>query len=87
MPIQPSGDVVSRNLSGEEVLLHLGTGVYFGLNETGTRLWHLLLETRDKEMAIARFKQEFDVDDALLRKDVDDLLLKLKDKGLLRIDP
>jgi hypothetical protein len=76
-------DVVFRNLSGEEVLLHLGTGIYFGLNGTGTRLWQFLLETGDKEQVIARLKNEYDVEEHRLRQDVEDLLRKLVDKGLL----
>ena len=37
-------DVVVRDLAGEAVLLHLGTGTYFGLDTVGTRIWHLLAE-------------------------------------------
>ena len=83
MRFRPSPEAVFRNLSGEEVLLHLGTGIYFGLNESGTRLWRFLLETGDKEQSIARFKSEYDVEENRLRRDVDELLGKLVDKGLL----
>jgi hypothetical protein len=32
-------DVLSRDLQGEEVILDLNTGVYFGLDPVGTRIW------------------------------------------------
>src|SRR2546430_2126111 len=32
-------DVVFRELEGEMVLLNLATGVYFGLDPVGTRIW------------------------------------------------
>jgi hypothetical protein len=83
MRFRPPQDVVYRNLSGEEVLLNLGTGIYFGLNDSGTRLWQYLLETGDKEQVIARLKKEYDVEEPRLRQDVEDLLRKLVDKGLL----
>lgn len=35
-------DVVAREVGGEQVLLHLGSGIYFGLNAVGGRLWQLL---------------------------------------------
>ena len=37
-----SPDVAFRDLDGEAVLLNLATGTYFGLNEMGTRMWHLI---------------------------------------------
>ena len=33
-----SENVVSRELEGEAVILNLESGVYFGLNEVGTRI-------------------------------------------------
>ncbi len=36
-----SEQVTWKALEGESVLLHLETGVYFSLNETGTAAWEL----------------------------------------------
>src|SRR5262245_649086 len=68
--IKSAQDVVFRDLSGEAVLLNLTTGMYFGLNESGTRMWKLLLETGDPEKTLARLKDEYDVDDSRLRSDL-----------------
>jgi len=81
--IRAAQDVVFRDLSGEAVLLNLRTGIYFGLNPSGTRMWQLLLETGDREKTLARIKDEYDVDDSSLRRDLDALIQQLLEKGLL----
>ena len=83
MGIKSSPDVVFRDLSGEAVLLNLTTGMYFGLNESGTRMWKLLLETGDRENTLVRMKVEYDADETSLRRDLDALIEQLLEKGLL----
>ncbi|SOH02577.1 PqqD family protein [Candidatus Kuenenia stuttgartiensis] len=40
--VTPDPDVVITELEGKEaVLLHLGTKMYFTLNETGLRIWQM----------------------------------------------
>ena len=38
-------DVIFRELDGEAILLNLATGMYFGLDQVGTRLWALITES------------------------------------------
>jgi hypothetical protein len=35
-------NLVSTRLAGETVILHLTSGVYYGLDEIGTHIWELL---------------------------------------------
>ena len=42
--ITVSGDVVARDVGGEQVLLDLSSGQYFGLDNVGGRIWELLSE-------------------------------------------
>ena len=35
-------DHVAGDLDGEAIILHLGTGIYYGLNSVGTRVWALI---------------------------------------------
>ncbi len=37
-----SKDVICRDVGGEMVLLHLGSGYFFALNAVGMAVWHLL---------------------------------------------
>jgi hypothetical protein len=86
MKLRIPDDVVYRDLAGEAVLLHLGTGIYFGLDTVGTRIWHLLAEQGDTDTIIPTLLHEYDVDEPQLRRDVDQLIRKLLDKGLLVAD-
>lgn len=62
----PSG-VMFRDLDGEAVLLELQTGRYYGLNETGTRMWLLLLEHGRLEPAFQALLEEYEVPAERLR--------------------
>ena len=86
MKIQVSGDVVSRNLMGEAVLLDLATGTYFGLDEVGTRVWQLLERHGSIDAVVPALLEEYAVDEPRVRADVDRLIRELSDKGLVRID-
>lgn len=56
----PEG-VMFRELDGEAVLLELHSGRYFGLNETGTRMWTVLLEHGRVEPAFQALLTWYDV--------------------------
>jgi coenzyme PQQ synthesis protein D (PqqD) len=86
MRIAIPGDVVFRNLAGEGLLVHLGSGTYFGLNEIGTRFWQLLVEHRSTEAVIPYLLNEYAVDESRLRCDLDALIAQLLDKHLVTTD-
>jgi len=86
MGIRIAADVVFRDLAGEAVILNLATGTYFGLDAVGTRIWQLIAEDWSREQVIAAMLAEYGVEEARLRRDLDDLLGKLRDKGLVTID-
>lgn len=83
MRVTIPGEVVFRDLAGEAVLLHLGTGTYFGLDAVGTRVWHCLAEHRSTEAIVPSLLQEFDVEERQLRMDLDALLAQLIGRQLL----
>src|SRR5262245_50618362 len=86
MKIQVSGDVITRNLMGEAVLLDLAAGVYFGLDPVGTRIWQLLEQHGDTAPIVRAMLDEYDVEESRLRADLERLMRELSDKGLVRID-
>ena len=86
MNIRISDDVVFRDLAGEAVILNFTTGTYFGLNEVGTRMWHLVAEHGSTEKVIDTLLAEYEVEEEQLRRDLDDLVQQLIDKGLVTID-
>lgn len=77
--------VLSHNLQGEEIILNLNTGVYWGLNPVGTRAWQLLSEQRCLSAILKTMREEYDVAEERLRQDLLDLVARLADKGLVEV--
>jgi len=80
-----SPDVVFRDLDGEAVLLHLETGLYFGLDPVGTRIWSLLGEGAPLRRLHAQLLEEYDVAPARLEADLLQLAARLVASGLVDI--
>ena len=87
MNITIADDVLYRELAGESVLLNLASGVYFGLDDVGTRMWYLLAEHGDPEKILPILLAEYEVEATKLRQDVETLIRQLVDKGLVKIEP
>lgn len=79
--------VLVRVLDRESVLLNLETEKYFGLDETGTRMWQLVTACPSIDAAYQELLAEFDVEPELLRTNLTDLLGRLVDNGLLQVLP
>jgi hypothetical protein len=83
--VEVPNNVLVRFLGKECVLLNLKSEIYYGLDEIGTRMWQLLTTAASIEDAYTELLAEFDVDTALLRQNLTELLERLADKGLLEI--
>jgi hypothetical protein len=77
--------VLVRFLDKESVLLNLETERYFGLDETGTRMWQLITASPSIEAAYQELQNEYDVEADLLRIHLTELLGRLVENGLLHI--
>lgn len=80
----PQG-VMFRDLDGEAVVLELESGRYFGLNETGTRMWLLLQEHGSVEAALCALLAEYDVAEECLRKELLSFVETLSSQRLLLV--
>ncbi len=79
--------VLVRILDRESVLLNLETEQYFGLDETGTRMWQLVTGSPNIESAYQELLSEFDVEPELLHSHLTELLTRLVESGLLQVVP
>jgi len=77
--------VMFRDLDGEAVVLELESGRYFGLNETGTRMWLLLQEHGSIESALRALMVEYDVNEERLRKELLSFVDTLSSQRLLQV--
>jgi len=78
-----SKDVASRTVNGEEIILDMAAGTYYGLNEVGTRIWNLLKEKKDLDSVSSILLKEYEVSPEILKKDVLKLANELKKLELL----
>ena len=84
--VRLSEDVLFQELQGDSVLLDLKTGVYFGLDKVGTRIWELLGEHKVISAAVEAMTLIFDVTPQRCTEDILALVLKLQEQGLLEIE-
>ena len=79
--VHPS--VIARELSGETVLLNLESGIYYGLDAIGTRVWQLLVQGRTVAGVCEAMLEEYDVSQEILQGDVARLVAELRERGIV----
>jgi len=75
--------IVFAELGDEAVLLNTETGVYFGLDAVGTRIWKLLVEGASEEQIYASLLDDYDVAPDSLREDLAAFMHQLEQRGLI----
>lgn len=78
--------VLFRELDGEAVLLDLQSERYYGLDDVGTRIWSLLSELGDVQVVRERLLSEYNVDGAVLERDLARLIEELAKFGMLTVE-
>jgi hypothetical protein len=78
-----SDGVVVRDLDGESVILDMDSGIYFGLDRIGTRVWQLIEQHGTLEEVVRIMQNEYDVDPQTLRADAEALVAALIEKRLV----
>lgn len=76
---------VSADLMGEAAILHLETGVYYGLNEVGARIWNLLQDPVTGSEIKSAILAEYDVPPHICERDICSLLGKLLSANLVQV--
>jgi hypothetical protein len=83
--MEPADEVILHEQEGEAFLLHVPSGRYFGLNETGLVVWKALLAGKDPTEELGRRWPDVAVEER--RADADVLLQALADAGLIERPP
>jgi hypothetical protein len=76
---------ISSEIAGEEVILDLEDGTYYGLNEVGADVWNLASSPHRVDDICAVLTDEYDVERKVLKRDVVDLLADMRKHGLIRV--
>jgi Coenzyme PQQ synthesis protein D (PqqD) len=78
-------DQVSSDLAGEAVVLSLTSGVYYGLDAVGARIWNLMQEPRTVYSIRDAILEEFEVEADRCERDLLAFLQRLAAEGLIEI--
>ena len=83
--IRRNPQVVYRELAGDGggVLLHLESGAYHGLNETGSLIWNLLDGERDFTALVAELHDQLDDAPDDVGAEIERFLADLRERDLL----
>lgn len=80
---QRDAELPFRVLGGEAVLVDPRARAVHVLNETGTRIWELLVEGLTIAQLTTQLEREFDAEPAVLATEVTEFIGSLEAKGLL----
>ena len=75
--------VLSRRVGDETVLLDLESGIYFGLDGVGKRIWETICEGKSLSEAVSFIVNEYDVGKEQAADDVITFAADLVERGLL----
>ncbi|TVS06620.1 MAG: PqqD family protein [Rhodobacteraceae bacterium] len=78
-----SDNAVESRLGDETVLLHLDSGVYFGMDAVGTRVWELLHEGANADGLCETLRREYADAGESLEADILGFLRELIDNKLI----
>jgi hypothetical protein len=78
-------DQESSGLDGETVVLHHGSGIYYGLDPVGSYIWGLIQRRRVVGEIRDVVAGRYDVAPTRCERDLLDLLGRLWDEGLIEI--
>jgi hypothetical protein len=78
-----SPDTVYDTLDDRSVLINVTTNEIYELNQTGARFWELLSAGHDHAQIRQLMLQEYDVDETVLDREIEALLVSLKSAGLI----
>lgn len=76
---------VSANMGGEEVILDLTAGIYYGLDEVGARIWSLIGEPRSVASILDAILSEYEVEPDRCLTDLQELLESLSKAKLVEV--
>ena len=78
-------DQVSCDLAGEAAILNIKSGVYYGLNPVGARIWNLMQQPRKVAEIQDEITNEYEVEPERCARDLVALLEKLFAEGLIEV--
>jgi len=81
-----SDDVVSCDLNGEAAILNIESGIYYGLNPIGAKIWNSLKTPSNLTDLVEMILDEYDVEEERCKTDIFELINDLVNNGLVKVN-
>lgn len=79
--------IVATDMDGETIMMSVETGQYFHLDDIATAVWAGLEQPHTIGEIVVHLQSIYDVDPAECRSDTIELIQKLRDNSVLRVNP
>lgn len=83
--ISTAPDQIASELGGEAVILNLASGMYYGLNEVGARVWELIQQPCTFGSILHSLLEEYDVQPDICEQDLTKILMDMKEACLIEV--
>ena len=80
---RPDKDALAATLTDGAVLLNLRTNRYHSLNDTGARVWQLLVEGRTESEIVGTLTAEYEVSEEQARRETGSIIAALEAAQLI----
>lgn len=80
-----SSNHLYSEIGDDAVILDLGSGVYYGLNEVGVDIWQWLQEPKTEEQVLNQLLTEYDAEHEQVYQDIQSILKEMLKVGLIKI--
>ena len=85
--VRAPAEVMATEIDGEAVLMHVSSGVYYGLNEVGALIWRRMAGDVSVADLCEAVLEEYEVPRDVCRRDVVTLLEQMAEAGLVDVAP
>ena len=84
--LRPSNSAVQTQMGDETVLLHLESGIYFGMDPVGSQIWEQIRAGKAANEICAAIAQEYDVPLKTVEEDARVFLSHLLENGIAKAE-
>ena len=83
--ISKSKEIDATDLNGEKVMMNIEKGIYYSLNEVGSRIWELMKKDITVQEIINILLMEYEIDNDTCEKAVLSYLKDMEDAELIKV--
>lgn len=83
--VKLSDKILFREMQGEAVLLNIESGIYFGLDASGTATWAIMQKQKNIGKILDLLQQEYEIDPKTCQEDFLKFISNLQKNGLIEV--